>query len=499
MAYIAVLDVGKTNKKVLIYDHELHLREQVFASFPADESGPVHFERIAEQQTWFLEQLRSLTRRFDIRVISPTTHGATFVGVSEDGAPALPVIAYTTDPGDSFRRDFAERYGNSHDLYRQLSTPNLGALVCLGRGIAFARKHFPEPFRRVRSLLGLPQYFGLLLTGKAAAECTYTGCHTYLWDFKNRDWSFMVDRMGIRHLLPERVGRPGDVLGTVSSEIARRTGLGPDTIVTHGIHDSNASLLPFLIQEDAPFVLNSTGTWCVTMVPTDHTELTNEERAQNAFLNCDAFGNPVKTAIFMGGGEHDAWWEAIQKSAGASCFPAFDPNLCASVLADADAFIFPGIMPGSGPFPESQSRFHSKQHRVLLEEIPGGSPNPPVIKDAAKAYVVLNAALAIQTYEQLKGVGVRDGMPVYIEGGFRRNEVYCALLASLLPGSRILRTNFTEATALGAAMLGLAAMTGRELKTLRADFTIDAIPVECQPDPSIWQYRAAYLDRIQTS
>jgi L-fuculokinase len=497
MSHIAVLDVGKTNKKILVYDEGLQVIEQAYASFPADESGPVHLERIAEQQAWFLDQLSDVSRRFDIGVISTTTHGATFVGVTEDGVPALPVIAYTTDPGEDFRHRFTEQYGDPAQLHRRLSTPDLGGLVCLGRGIAFARERFPEQFRRVRFLLGLPQYFGMFFTGRAAAECTCLGCHTYLWDFAKRDWSFMVDRLGIRALVPPRVGRPGDVLGSVSLDVARRTGLAPGTLVTCGIHDSNASLLPFLIQEDAPFVLNSTGTWCVAMAPTRSTELTASERARNAFLNCDAFANPIKTTIFMGGGEHDAWWEQIRKASGAAMFPSFDPALAASLLAAADTFIFPGVIRGTGPFPDSRSRIWAKGRVQSLDAIRKGTAPAAGLEDACKAYTLLNAALAIQTYEQLTGVGITDGTPIFVEGGFRRNDAYCALLASLFPKSKVLRTSLTEATALGAAILGRAALKGCELKALRAEFSIESAPVEGEPLPGITAYLEAYRRHVR--
>jgi hypothetical protein len=229
------------------------------------------------------------------------------------------------------------------------------------------------------------------------------------------------------------------------------------------------------------------------MVPTESTSLTDEERARNAFLNCDSFGNPVKTTIFMGGGEHDAWWEAIRKASGASAYPGFDPALTARILADADTFVFPGVMPGTGAFPESRSRFRRKGRVETLE---GTSP-PSGLSDAPTAYAALNAALAVQTHEQLKGVGVTDGMSIYVEGGFRRNDAYCTLLASLFPKSKVLRTNLTEATALGAALLGLAVLKKRDLKSLRGDFRIDSVPVEGKPLPGIAAYRDAYLKLVR--
>jgi len=496
MANIAVLDIGKTNKKVFIYDQEFRLLDQSFASFPADETGPVHLERIEEHCDWFLGRLRKLSQLFDIQVISVTTHGATWVGVGEGASLALPVIAYSTEPGDDFRRVFSEKYGDASELYRQLSTPNFGALVCLGRGIAFARDHFPEKFRDIRSILCFPQYFGFLLTGRTVAECTYVGCHTYLWNFATRKWSFMVDLMGIRDLLPTRVGRPADVLGTISGEIASVTGLARQTLVTYGIHDSNASLLPFLLRENSPFVLVSTGTWCVAMVPTKDTFLTDEERGRNAFLNCDAFGNPVKTTLFMGGAEHDTWWGAIQQATGATDYPPCDMQLTASILEEADTFIFPGVMPGSGPFPKSVSRLWAKGKEVTLQNILNRREFPSELANPARLYVVLNIGLAIQTSEQLRGVGVTDGMPIFVEGGFRLNETYCLLLASLFPGSRVMRTNLTEATALGAALIGASALKHCDLRSLRDSFQIDSVPVEHRPLPQALRYRDAYLGQI---
>ena len=51
-----------------------------------------------------------------------------------------------------------------------------------------------------------------------------------------------------------------DVLGKLKPELARRCGLSSEVIVTMGIHDSNASLLPHLAKRKGrDFILNSTG------------------------------------------------------------------------------------------------------------------------------------------------------------------------------------------------------------------------------------------------
>ena len=103
----------------------------------------------------------------------------------------------------------------------------------------------------------------------------------------------MSENLGIVDRLPEQVCRSWDILGTLRPEIADRTGLDPDTIVTMGIHDSNASLLPYLIKSEEDFVLNSTGTWCVIMRPSRDVQFGDEDIGRVVFYNLDAFTHPV--------------------------------------------------------------------------------------------------------------------------------------------------------------------------------------------------------------
>jgi hypothetical protein len=44
-----------------------------------------------------------------------------------------------------------------------------------------------------------------------------------------------------------------------------------------GLHDSSAALLPFLMYGKEPFVLLSTGTWCISLHPYNQHPLTLQE------------------------------------------------------------------------------------------------------------------------------------------------------------------------------------------------------------------------------
>jgi len=497
MPHYAVLDVGKTNKKILIFDEQLRIVDEVYASIAADESAPVHIERVQDSADWFLDQLPALAARHDIRAVSVTTHGATCVYLDEAGELAFPVVAYTTDPGQEFSDRFYARCGDARALHERLATPDMGALACLAKGIAFAQEYYGDEFQRVATILGFPQYFSFLLTGKAGAETTYMGCHSYLWDFAAGKHSDVLDALGIRALMPTPVRHAVDVLGTVAPDVAARTGLGTDVVVTHGIHDSNASLLPFLIQNDEPFVLNSTGTWCVMMCPAENATLTAAEMDAGAFCNCDANGHPVKTGVVMAGAEHDRWWRIISERTGATEIPEFDAALVQSVLDAADTFILPGVMPGTGPFPVCKSAVQESGSRFAMADIASGATGPDCFASAERAYAVLCCALAMLSCEELLAVGTYDGMPIYVEGGFRKNAAYQALLAALFPNSPIYLTDMKEATAFGSALLARAAVEHCTLADLRSDFKIDATPVNLPPLTNAETYRQAYAEQAR--
>ncbi len=145
-----------------------------------------------------------------------------------------------------------------------------------------------------------PQYWAYRLTGVLANEVTSLGCHTDLWNYRAGDFSTLVDRQGWRPLMAP-LRRASDRLGPILPEIARQPGSIPATPVHCGIHDSNASLLPHLMDRAKPFAVVSTGTWVIAMaIGGAAVEL---DPARDTLVNVNAFGDPVPSARFMGGRE----------------------------------------------------------------------------------------------------------------------------------------------------------------------------------------------------
>ncbi len=470
---VAVLDIGKTNKKLVIYDDELNQIDSDFASFPTVKYDELDVENVEEINRWFIDGLKKMAEKYPVRVISVTTHGATGVCVDRNGSLAVPVVAYTNEADPAIDKEFYDLAGDKNELQIRTATAEIKPLINLAKLIFFLKKRFPEDFNKTDTILFYPQYFSYILTGKKAADYTYAGCHTYLWDFDKWEWSDVADKLGIRHMLPDRINRPGDILGRISGDIAEKTGLDPSTIVTTGIHDSNSSLIPYLIKGEKNFILDSTGTWCVVMHPTDSLSFKKDELGKMIYYNISAYKDLVKTAIFMGGLEFETYANILKEINGTDDYPDFDPEEAGKIIKEKRSFILPGVVKGAGQFPESDPRVVEKDTVYSLEEISEKKRIPEFFNNHTQAHHVLSISLALQTKVAIDRINAPKGSPIYVEGGFRNNGIYIKTLASLYPDSPIFLTSISEATSYGAALLGKAAYENVPEKSLKEFVNID--------------------------
>jgi len=477
-SYIAVIDIGKTNKKVLVFDEELTLIDSAYRTFDEYIEDNIHYENLEQAAQWIFEQLGEFARSYTILSIGITAHGASMVGVDEKGELAVPPVAYTTDAGEEFREEFYHRFGSPVDLQKETKTAEIGSLINIAKLLYFHKKKWPEQYERINKILYFPQYFGYLLTGNTGADPTYTGCHTYLFNPEERTYSTVAHQLGVTDKLADDIRNSWEVLGTISPFAAQKTGLSTDCLVTMGIHDSNASLLPYIVKDYENFVLNSTGTWCVAMHPTNSFHFTEDELGKLVFYNLDAFFNPVKTSIFMGGLEFETYTAILKELNHQENFPHYNHEICQKVIDNKELFILPSVVKDTGLYPSSKPRVIEKSSTFTLEHLQTNNAVPSFFNDYETAYAVLNISLALQTKRALDMTGFKGVGTIFVEGGFRHNDTYNRLLTALYPQSTVALTNLSEATAFGAALCAKAARDRVSPSELKDFFEIDITPVE---------------------
>ncbi len=443
MRQVAVLDIGKTNVKVALVD--LPARAEVAVrTMPnrvvADGPWP-HFD-VEEIWAFVLEALADLRSAHGIDGIAVTTHGACAALLDRGGGLAAPVMDYE-HPIDDRRA----AYDALRPPFDVTGSPALPFGLNLGAQLHWQMGEDPGLRGRIARVVMWPQYWGFRLTGRAACDVCSLGCHTDLWNPFAGSLSPMVARLGLDdRIAPPR--RPGEVLGTVQPDIARRLGLG-DVPVLVGIHDSNASLVPHLTDCAPPFSVVSTGTWVVAMAMGGRA--VTLDPARDTLVNVNAGGQPVPSARFMGGREFEMLREG--RAGGATAADA------ARVLRDG-VMLLPAVRPDSGPFPG----------RAMRWTVP---PPDDVAHEVATGFY-----LALMTAECLSLIGAQG--ETVVEGPFAANPWFCGMLGAAT-GRGVVAAEGRTGTAIGAAMLfspGAArAEPGR---------------AEARPDPAMAAYAARW-------
>lgn len=415
---IGVIDIGKSNAKVAVVDLETRT-ELMVRKRPntVDRGGKYpHFD-IEGLWQFALGALRELNAESPLEAISITTHGASAALVAEDGSLALPVLDYEFAGPDQLAAD----YDAVRPEFSESFTPRLPGGLNLGAQIFWQARCFPIEFERVRWILPYPQYWAFRLTGVPAAEITSWGCHTDLWDFPTDLYSSLVMREGWLERLPT-VRPASDVLGTTLPAVTEALGLKRPLPVYSGIHDSNASLLPHLIERQPPFGLVSTGTWVVVAAPGG--DIDHLDPARDCLANIDAFGHPVPSARFMGGREFEMLTTPRTP----------DADTVAAILARR-TMLLPSVVQGSGPYPGREARWTVPRESLSDDE----------------AYVVTSFYLAMMTATCLELTGAEN--VTVVEGPFAGNALYLRMLASATgrPVEPVRRS--ATGTSIGAALL----------------------------------------------
>ncbi len=481
---VAVLDVGKTNKKVAVYDRRLALVFESKRIVATRDHQGIEVENTPELLEWLRGALTAAAREFAIEAIAVTTHGATVAVLDEQGALVHPVISYTHAQGAQICADFFKAYGSEPELHQRTSTADFG-FINAGKILHFMKTRLPEAWKRARHVLLYPQYFGYEFTGRRAVEPTYLGNHTYLWDFAAWKYSEVARGLGVDRMLPQQIKEPWDELGPLRREWAEACGISPACKVAVGIHDSNSSLLGYLVQGYPTFTLNSTGTWCVGMRRSENAVLSEEELQTKTFFNLDAFRHFLKTSIFLGGMEYEHFSRLTEHKDQSTLEHAL------RVLRERKLFILPGVVRDGCIFPNCAPRVVEDGQARSFTDL-AGEGRPMSVK-GQEYFAALNLSLALQTGEMLRLLGTAARETVFVEGGFSKNTLYCELLAALHPTGTVALSEIKEATSFGAALVAWTLAEGLRPEALKADFTIQQRRIEPRALPGLEDYRRDFL------
>ncbi|HEY4198075.1 MAG TPA: FGGY family carbohydrate kinase [Mucilaginibacter sp.] len=417
---IAIFDVGKTNKKLFLFDENYKIVYEKTARFTEikDEDG-FPCENLESLKLSVFDSLNEVFRlkEFDIKAINFSTYGASLVFVDEDGNPLTPLYNYLKPYPEGLSHQLYHKYGGEDQFASETASPVLGSLnsaLVLYR----LKKENPEIFSKVKYALHLPQYMSCLLSRKFCSDITSIGCHTAMWDFSKNDYHQWIKQEG---LLPK-------LAPIVSSDTIVEAEFKGDQYKTGiGLHDSSAALIPYQVSFSEPFVLISTGTWCISMNPFNNLPLTKEELKSDCLCYLEYHGKPVKSSRLFAGHDHEQGVKRIADYFNQDMIRfrtvAFEPELIKKLQK---------LIPQNIAFRERDMSLFEKEteayHQLMLH----------IMHQQKKSTALV-----------LKNTPVKR---IFVDGGFSKNAVYMNLLASAFPGVEVYAASMAQATAIGAAM-----------------------------------------------
>jgi sugar (pentulose or hexulose) kinase len=414
MNVVAIFDIGKTNKKVFLFNENYKIvwEKSVNLDETVDEDG-FPCEDIEVLKNWILERLSEIKNLSDyvLKAINFSTYGASFVYIGKNGEVLTPLYNYLKEYPEDLKNHFYQKYKGKEAFAVKTASPVLGSLNS-GMQIYRLKEEKPELFDEIQYCLHLPQYLSYLLTQEAYSDITSIGCHTNLWNFKKMKYHKWLKKEGIKEKLPPlHYGK--DVIKKEDN-----------VAVGVGLHDSSSAIIPYTINFTEPFVLLSTGTWSISLNPFNNKPLTFEELQYDCLCYMQYTEKPVKAARLFSGNEHEIQTKRLAEHFNVAIDTYkevyFDKKIVSNLRALTFSFIYP-----------------KKYEFDILKECPFQKRDLSTFKSYEIAYLVIHNSPVKK---------------IFVDGGFSKNSVFMNLLAEAFPDIEVYAASMAQASALGAAL-----------------------------------------------
>ncbi len=429
----AIFDIGKTNKKLLLFDSDYNVVHEISDRIPetTDDDG-FPCEDLPLLGKWLEEKWTEISSNaaFNITAVNFAAYGASWVHLDKQDQVVTPLYSYLKPYPLPLAEHLYEQYEGRWNFSVATSSPPMGMLNS-GLQLLWLKHKKLHLFQQITSSLHLPQYLSFLFSGIKVSDYTSIGCHTALWDFSKSNYHQWV--------LDEKLDQ---VLAPLSSkQVSGEVVNNKKILVGPGLHDSSSAMIPYLKKIKEPFLLVSTGTWCITLNPFNSTPLNKEELSKDCLCYLTPEGKPIKASRIFSGREHEYQTERIATHFGK------DKNFYKEIKFDlhkiekllnnsASKKLVAACMEGTGPFPAKPNGVWDLQGFASCEE----------------AYLQLLLDLSCLLAYSMQLVDKKEVKTIFVEGGFAANETFMNLIANHFPNKEVKASFLHQATALGAAM-----------------------------------------------
>ncbi len=434
------LDCSTTSSKAIAFDMRGKVAAQASETIPLHSPQPGYYEQ--DPADWWRsarKSLRRITREVNpsrIAALAVSNQRETFVALGRDGVPVRPAIVWLDERCKGEVEPFARRIGRER-IHLITGKPSDYAPVVYR--LAWMKKHEPHLFARIGTICDVQTYIVSRLTGSFRTSWA-SADPLGLFDLKNKNWSAVIlDALNLgERQLPETFP-PGTVLGMISREASKTTGLSTETVIVAGGGDGQAAGLGSDVLLPRRAYLNI-GTAVVAGI---YGKEYKTDKAFRTMSSCSDSGYYYECSLRAGTFAIDWLIRNVL-----NIQPAKRPGIYKELENEARR-----ISPGS------EGLFHLPYLCGVM--------NPYWDVNARGAFVGLSAShtrahiyrsiLEGIAFEQRFAIGAVERsigsnvMELVAIGGGAANRLWCSIMADVT-GKRILIPSSLEASALGAAM-----------------------------------------------
>jgi sugar (pentulose or hexulose) kinase len=241
-SFVIGLDCSTTSTKAIVFDRNGNVVAHSSEAIPLFSPQPNYYEQ--NPNDWWVsaqKALKAVTYQLDpskIVALAISNQRETFIALDKNGNPLRPAIIWLDERCKDEVENFAKKVG--HKKIHSITGKPVDYAPVVYR-LAWMKKHEPALFRKIGMICDVNTYFVWKFTGKFRTSWA-SADPLGLFDLKNKKWSSTILKalQLTDNQLPETFC-PGSIIGRISEEATKLTGLSTNTIIVAGGGDGQAA------------------------------------------------------------------------------------------------------------------------------------------------------------------------------------------------------------------------------------------------------------------
>lgn len=285
MKYFFAVDLGATSGRTIIgklWNDKVELDELTRFDNPLIEVGGFFYWDIFGLYNEIIKGLKKVKEQnLKIESIGIDTWGVDFVCVGKDGQLLRNPLSYRDTHTMGMMEKYFEKLVSKEEVYRKtgIQFMNFNSLF----QIYTMQQMGNSALEEADKILFMPDALIYLLTGKAVCEYTIASTSEMLNPVTKDLDEDLIQSVGLKREQFGKMTTPSTVIGTLTPEIQKQTGLGAIPVVAVAGHDT-ASAVASVPAKDKHFAYLSSGTWSLMGIETSEA-IINDKSYELNFTN----------------------------------------------------------------------------------------------------------------------------------------------------------------------------------------------------------------------